>query len=70
MTTLHRTPRSPDNLPPSLLPLWKRACRMRPAPYLACTEGALDGLVRISNQVLVEGSLVSDDTWRERVRLA
>ncbi len=71
MTTVHRTPRSSDDLPPSLLPLWERRLQDEPAPYLACTKGALDGLVRISNQVLVEGSLVSlDDTWRERVLAA
>lgn len=71
MTTLHRTPRSADDLPPSLQPIWERRLQDDPAPFLACTKGALDGLLNISSQVLVEGNLEElDDSWRERVMTA
>jgi len=68
MTTLHRTPQSRDELPPSLLPLWERRLAEMPPPYLAATKGAIDGLLEISTQVLVEGRTEPlDDTWKKRL---
>ncbi len=71
MTTLHRTPQSKEELPESLLPLWERRLTDQPPPYLACTKGAIDGMLNIATHVLVEGELQPlDDAWRERVMKA
>jgi Ca2+-transporting ATPase len=71
MTTLHRTPQSAADMPPSLAPLWERRAVESPAPYLACTKGAIDGLLRHSSSVFVEGRLDDlDEGWKERITAA
>ena len=71
MTTLHRTPRATEDLPPSLHPLWERRLASQPPPYLTCTKGAIDGLLDISQQVLVEDVIQPlDDGWKERIMTA
>lgn len=71
MTTLHRVPQAAADMPKSLLPLWERRLIAQPPPYLACTKGAIDGMLSISTQVLVEGELEPlDEGWRERVMAA
>ena len=54
MTTLHRTPQSDADVPPSLQPFWERKDTDVP-PYIAFTKGAIDGLLSISSHVWVEG---------------
>ena len=71
MTTVHRTPQSADELPASLLPVWERRFNRSPAPYVAFTKGAIDGMLQISSEVLVEGHRQPlDETWRERIMSA
>jgi Ca2+-transporting ATPase len=68
MTTLHRTPQSTSDLPPSLLPLWERRLASQPPPYLSCTKGAIDGLLSIAGRVLVEGAIQPlDQGWKQRI---
>ena len=56
MTTVHRTPQSPTELPESLVPVWERRVTPEAPPsYLAFTKGAVDGLLDVSSQVWVEG---------------
>lgn len=71
MTTLHRVPQSAADMPESLLPLWERRLTKQPPSFLACTKGAIDGMLNISTQVLVEGELEAlDEGWRKRVMAA
>ena len=71
MTTLHRTPQRAADLPPSLLPLWERRLADAPPPFLACTKGAIDGMLKISSSVFVDGQMQElDETWRERILAA
>jgi Ca2+-transporting ATPase len=71
MTTLHRTPQSDADVPESLTPLWERRLANQPTPFLACTKGAIDGMLDITSQVLVVGDLQPmDQSWRERVMAA
>ena len=69
MTTVHRTPQSIDELPPSLAPIWERRVNQTVMPpFVAFTKGAIDGMLDISSQVWVEGELHPlDDDWRTRV---
>ncbi len=68
MTTLHRTPQSHEDLPASLLPFWERRLADTPSPYMAVTKGAIDGLMDISSQVLVEGRTEPlDEHWKKRL---
>jgi len=65
MTTLHKTPKSPDELPPSLQSL------SEVPPFIAFTKGALDGLLAVSTHVFVDGKTVGiDDSWKSRVMAA
>ena len=71
MTTVHRTPQSAEDLPASLLPIWERRLNRSPAPYVAFTKGAIDGMLQISSEVLVEGHRQPlDEAWRERIMSA
>lgn len=71
MTTAHRTPQSAEDLPSSLLPVWERRVDRNPAPYVVFTKGAIDGMLKISSEVLVEGERHPlDDQWRERLMIA
>jgi Ca2+-transporting ATPase len=71
MTTVHRIPRSSAEIPESLVPVWERRVNHMPAPYVAFTKGAIDSLLSISAEVLVEGRVEPiDDTWRSRVMAA
>jgi Ca2+-transporting ATPase len=71
MTTVHRSPQTEGDIPPSLAAMWSRRPRRDVPPYLAFTKGAIDGLLEIANQVWVEGRLEPlDDAWRQRVMAA
>ena len=71
MTTVHRTPQSPAELPTSLMPIWERRLTTEAPPYLAFTKGAVDGMLAISSQVWVEGKLEPfDASWEERIQTA
>jgi Ca2+-transporting ATPase len=71
MTTLHRTSQSAEDIPSSLMPLWERRLADQPPPYLACTKGAIDGLLRQSKSVFVEGQLEElTAEWEERILTA
>ena len=71
MTTVHHTPRSDDEIPPSLQPVWERRLVPETPPYLAFTKGAIDGLLAISSQVWVEGQLqLFDEAWKQRIMAA
>ncbi|WP_374685849.1 cation-translocating P-type ATPase [Promineifilum sp.] len=70
MTTLHRTPKTIEELPPGLIPIWQS--RFGPAdalpPYIAFTKGAIDSLMSISKDVWVEGEIHPlDESWRARL---
>lgn len=68
MTTLHSTPDASADLPGNLGPLWLQSQGGRLPEHVAFTKGAIDGLLEISTQVLVEGRLEPlDETWRARV---
>ncbi len=69
MTTVHRVPRSREELPESLAPLWDRQPnRQAFTPFLAVTKGAVDGLLDHTRQVWVAGEAQPFDSgWRERV---
>jgi P-type Ca2+ transporter type 2C len=70
MTTLHRTPQSDADLPPSLRLFWERKDTAVP-PYVAFTKGAIDGLLSVSSHVWVEGKrLELDEAWSERIMAA
>ncbi len=72
MTTVHRTPQSGEELPPSLKPVWeRRPNEIVPPPYLAFTKGAIDGLLAMTRHVWVDGQLQPfDEHWRQRVTAA
>ena len=68
MTTVHRTPQSVLEIPPSLLPVWERSLPDEIPPYLAFTKGAIDSLLPRVNEIWVEGELQPfDESWRQRV---
>lgn len=69
MTTVHELAEGEvaqalrDNLPPALGEV--------PPPMIAFTKGAVDGLLSISNRVLVEGRLEpQDQEWSQRIQAA
>mgnify|MGYP000288937925 CR=1 FL=1 len=71
MTTVHRTPQSAQEIPPSLAHIWERRPVLTPPPYLAFTKGAIDGMLSIASSVWVEGEIKPlDQTWRERILTA
>ena len=56
MTTVHRVPRSPAEVPAGLAPLWeRRSPGSEPPPYLAVTKGAIDGMLEVASAAWVEG---------------
>jgi Ca2+-transporting ATPase len=70
MTTVHRVPHAPSDVPPSLAQVWeRRAPGSRPAPpYLAVTKGSIDGMLAIASTAWVEGRPEPlDDRWRARI---
>jgi len=71
MTTVHSTPQQSENLPASLKPVWERRYNQQPAPFIAFTKGAIDGMLTIASSVLVEGQRYAlDDNWRNRIMTA
>jgi Ca2+-transporting ATPase len=64
MTTIHQAADAGEvweTLPPDL----------RSSSFLAFTKGAVDGLLEIANEVLVDGQLQAlDRTWRQRIEAA
>ncbi|MBX7232821.1 MAG: cation-translocating P-type ATPase [Caldilineales bacterium] len=72
MTTLHAVPRSEDDLPPSLTPIWTRGVAAdNPPAYVAFTKGAIDGILNIAGRVWIDGRAEPlDDYWRGRVMAA
>ena len=71
MTTVHKTPQQGEAIPPSLIPVWERRYNQQPPPYIVFTKGAIDGMLAIASQVLVEGQrYVLDDHWRSRIMTA
>jgi Ca2+-transporting ATPase len=67
MTTLHRTPRSKEEVPASLRPVWERINAPVP-PYVAFTKGAVDGMLAITSHVWVNGRAERlTESWRSRV---
>ncbi len=68
MTTVHRTPQLPADIPPSLAHIWERRPVSTPPPYVAFTKGAIDGLLSIASGVWVEGETKPlDQSWKERI---
>lgn len=66
MTTVHRLPGDPADLPPSL-----RALEALPEAYVAITKGATDGLLDICDRVWVQDQAIAlDGAWRERIQSA
>ena len=70
MTTVHRLPDDPADLPEALAGL--RAAGLRPGErYIAFTKGAVDGMLEISRRIWVGGEPQPlDDAWRERIHQA
>jgi P-type Ca2+ transporter type 2C len=70
MTTVHRVPHSPAEVPAGLARVWeRRAPGSRPAPpYLAVTKGSVDGMLAIASAGWVEGRAEPlDDALRARI---
>jgi Ca2+-transporting ATPase len=56
MTTVHKVPRSPAEVPSGLARVWERRTPgSQPPPYLAVTKGAIDGMLAIASAGWVEG---------------
>ncbi len=71
MTTLHRTPQSDRDVPPSLLPTWERREHSKIPPYIAFTKGAIDGLLPVSSHVWIAGTREAlDEKWKTRIMAA
>jgi Ca2+-transporting ATPase len=72
MTTVHRIPRSKEEIPASLQPVFERQLGpATPPAYIAFTKGAIDGLLSLTSHVWVEGELQPfDESWRKRVQAA
>jgi Ca2+-transporting ATPase len=69
MTTVHRLPQEDDRIPTNLVDIWERRHHKDAnVAYLAVTKGALDGILRHSSTVWVEGDLAPlDEEWRRRI---
>ncbi|MBE2199279.1 MAG: cation-translocating P-type ATPase [Anaerolinea sp.] len=66
MTTVHRLP---DDL--TGLPLALRALSAAPAPFVAFSKGAVDGLLPLCHQIWLNGAAVSlNAQWRQRIDAA
>ncbi len=73
MTTLHKLPDTPIELPPSLAPVWQQLYEKTEtsATYVAFTKGAIDGLLDISPKLWIDGRITPlDDEWRQRIMAA
>ena len=72
MTTVHRVPRSPADVPPGLAQVWERRAPGTPAtPYLALAKGAIDGMLAIASAGWVEGRAEPlDASMRARIMAA
>jgi Ca2+-transporting ATPase len=72
MTTVHRVPRSPAEVPSGLAQVWeRRAHGSEPPPYLAVTKGSIDGMLGIASAGWVEGRAEPiDDALRGRIMSA
>jgi Ca2+-transporting ATPase len=71
MTTVHRAPGSNEDVPDNLQPVWERSHFDRVPEYVAFTKGAIDGMLSISSEVLVEGRIEKlDESWQERIKKA
>jgi Ca2+-transporting ATPase len=72
MTTVHRSPQTDADIPPSLAEVWARRANPEALPPdIAFTKGAVEGLLGIAKQVWVEGRLEPlDDAWRQRIMAA
>jgi P-type Ca2+ transporter type 2C len=71
MTTIHSRPTDMALIPASLGTLWENRHENRLAEFVAFTKGAIDGMIKISDQVLVDGHLVPlDETWEKRIMQA
>jgi phosphoserine phosphatase len=70
MTTVHRVPRAPAEVPPGLARVWaRRPPGSEPPPYLAVTKGSIDGMLAIASAGWVEGrSEPLDDALRARIQ--
>ena len=69
MTTVHRVPHSPAEVPSGLARIWeRRAPGSQLPPYLAVTKGSIDGMLAIASAGWVEGRAEPlDDSLRARV---
>ncbi len=66
MTTVHRLPARPEQLPPSL-----QLLRALPSSHVAFTKGAVDGLLSVTSHVWDGDEAVPlDDGWRRRIQAA
>ncbi len=66
MTTVHQLPEDPAQLPVAL-----RALSALPAPFVAFTKGAVDGLLPLCSQIWLNGETVPlDEHWRQRIDAA
>ena len=72
MTTVHKVPQSPAEVPSGLARVWERRTPgSQPPPYLAVTKGAIDGMLAIATAGWVEGRAEPlDAAMRARVMRA
>lgn len=72
MTTVHRMPRSPEDIPPSLESVWaRRPTGLPTASHLGVTKGALDSMLEVCREVWIEDRLEPlDAEWRSRILAA
>jgi Ca2+-transporting ATPase len=70
MTTVHKLPANPSELPEALSGL--SAAGLRPGErYVAFTKGAVDGMLDVSTHIWVGGEpQVLDEAWRDRIMTA
>ncbi|MCB1247252.1 MAG: cation-translocating P-type ATPase, partial [Acidimicrobiia bacterium] len=67
MTTLHRIPTDPGDIPEQLGDLFEALGQDAP-PFVAFTKGAVSGLLEHTSRVWVEGRIVdADPTWMARI---
>ncbi|MBP7690836.1 MAG: cation-translocating P-type ATPase [Anaerolineales bacterium] len=70
MTTVHARPAAAD-LPAPLAAVWGQAGLAGPAPFLALTKGAVDGLLEIATRVWNNDQIEPlDAAWRGRIQAA